>query len=101
MLNFTPSPRLEILERYLAAKCHEKDKKLFPEYTAPPNESEVLEAIGWFPSSKGGEERNWEDEQWEIMEVKDDLKSTMTKGAKEWDKWCKLFAEKPEKAVKK
>lgn len=100
-LNFTPSPRLDILERYLAAKCHEKDKKLFPQSAAAPSESEVLEAIGWFPSSKGGQERNWEDEQWEIMEVKDDLKSTMGKGAKEWDKWCKLFQEKPEKAAKR
>lgn len=100
-LNFTPSPRLEVLERYLAAQCHEKDRKLFPQYASAPSESEVLEAIGWFPSSKGGEERNWEDEQWEIMEVKDDLKSTMGKGAKEWGKWCKLFQEKPEKAVKK
>lgn len=100
-LNFTPSPRLDILERYLAAKCHEKDPKLFPQYAVAPAESEVLEAIGWFPSSKGGEERNWEDEQWEIMEVKDDLKSTMGKGAKEWVKWCKLFQEKPEKAAKR
>lgn len=100
-LTFMPSPRLEILERYLAARCHEKDKKLFPQYASAPSESEVLEAIGWFPSSKGGAERNWEDEQWEIMEVKDDLRSTMGKGAREWDKWCKLFQEKPEKAAKR
>ncbi|KAM3417036.1 hypothetical protein BST61_g8617 [Cercospora zeina] len=100
-LSFAPSPSIDVLERYLAAKCHEKDSKLFPKYASSPSESEVLEAIGWFPSSKGGEERNWEDEQWEIMEVKDDLKSTMAKGAKEWDKWCKLFAEKPEKALKR
>ncbi|KAF2215536.1 hypothetical protein CERZMDRAFT_36088 [Cercospora zeae-maydis SCOH1-5] len=100
-LTFAPSPSVDVLERYLAAKCHEKDSKLFPTYASSPSESEVLEAIGWFPSSKGGVERNWEDEQWEIMEVKDDLKSTMAKGAKEWAKWCKLFAEKPEKALKK
>ena len=66
-----------------------------------PSESEVLEAIGWFPSSKGGVERNWEDEQWEISEVKEDLKSVMGKGAREWDKWCRLFQKEPEKAMKK
>lgn len=68
-LNFTPSSRLMVLEKYLAAKCHDKDDKLFPNYTTAPSEVEVLEAIGWFPSHKGGAERNWEDEQWEISEV--------------------------------
>lgn len=101
-LTFTPSPRLAVLERYLAALCHEKDSRTFPTAGAAlPTETEVLEAIGWFPSSKGGEERNWEDEQWEITEVKDDLKQVMTKGAKEWDKWCKLYEKTPEKALKK
>ncbi|EME48965.1 hypothetical protein DOTSEDRAFT_142500 [Dothistroma septosporum NZE10] len=100
-LNFTPSSRLEILERYLAAKCHEKDSKLFPKYAVAPGESEVLEAIGWYPSSKGGEERNWEDEQWEISEVKDDLQNVMKKGAKEWINWSKAFEKDPEKALKK
>lgn len=100
-LNFAPAPQIAILQRYLAAKCHEKDKKLFPHYASSPSETEVLEAIGWFPSSKGGEEKNWEDEQWEILEVKDDLKSTMMKGAREWGKWVRVFEEKPEKALKK
>lgn len=63
----------------------QRDAKLFP-HVSGPSESEVLEAIGWTPSEKGGEERNWEDEQWEITEVKDDLKSVMSKGGKEWDK---------------
>lgn len=102
-LNFTPSPRLAVLERYLAAQCHEKDPKLFPSTGAAstPTETEVLEAIGWFPSSKGGDEKNWEDEQWEITEVKDDLKQVMKKGAKEWEKWVKLYEKTPEKALKK
>lgn len=86
-LSFTPSARLAVLEQYLAARCHDRDNVIFPSYSASPSESEVLEAIGWYPSSKGGAERNWEDEQWEISEVKDDLKSVMGKGAKEWDKW--------------
>lgn len=74
-LEFTPSPRLRALERFLAARCHERDAKLYPFVNAAPTETEVLEAIGWFPSAKGGEEKNWEDEQWEIAEVKDDLRA--------------------------
>lgn len=100
-LSFIPSPRLEVLDRYLAARCHEKDGKLFPSAGVPPGESEVLEAIGWSPSQTGGEERNWEDEQWEVTEVKDDLKMVMTKGGREWDKWCKAYEKNPEKALKK
>lgn len=68
-LNFMPSSRLMVLEKYLAAKCHDKDPKLFPTFSTAPSETEVLEAIGWYPSSKGGAEKNWEDEQWEITEV--------------------------------
>lgn len=102
-LSFTPSSRLDILQRYLAAKCHERDAKVFPSVSDGfvPSETEVLEAIGWTPSSNGGEEKNWEDEQWEILEVKDDLKNVMQKGAREWDKWCKLYEKQPEKATKK
>lgn len=99
-LSFTPSPRLELLDHYLAAKCHEREKTLFPSAGVPPTESDVLEAIGWSPSQAGGE-KNWEDEQWEISEVKDDLKSVMAKGAREWDKWVKAFEKDPEKAMKK
>lgn len=99
-LNFTPSPRLAILEKYLAARCHERNSKMYPAVVSP-TETEVLEAIGWFPSSKGGVERNWEDEQWEISEVKEDLRHVMGKGAREWEKWCKLFEKEPEKALGK
>jgi hypothetical protein len=100
-LNFTPSPRLAVLEKYLATRCHDRAADLFPQVGVSPSETEVLESIGWFPSSKGGAERNWEDEQWEISEVKDDLSSVMGKGAKEWQKWCRAFEKEPEKAVKK
>lgn len=100
-LNFTPSPRLAVLEKYLATRCHDRAGDMFPMAGISPSETEVLESIGWFPSSKGGVERNWEDEQWEISEVKDDLKSVMGKAAREWDKWCRAFAKEPEKAVKK
>jgi hypothetical protein len=100
-LNFTPSPRLEILERYLIAKCHERDPKRFPSGSIAPTDTDVLEAIGWNPSQVGGETHNWEDEQWELSEVKEDLRNVMGKGAKEWVNWCKAFEKDPEKAVKK
>lgn len=101
-LHFTPSPRLDILRRYLLATCHSRDPWVFASEGRPaPTETEVLEAIGWSPSSNGGETKNWEDEQWEIQEVKDDLKITMGKGAREWSKWCKAFEKDPEKAMKK
>ncbi|KAF1987014.1 hypothetical protein K402DRAFT_393165 [Aulographum hederae CBS 113979] len=100
-LRFTPSQRLETLRQYLAAECHKRDHKLFASAGSVPTETQVLEAIGWSPSQSGGESRNWEDEQWEMTEVKDDFKSVMHKGAREWDKWCKAFEKDPEKAMKK
>ena len=99
-LNFQQDPRIEILYRYLCSKCTTRDPQFFPSRGTATTESEVLEAIGWAPSQTGGE-KNWEDEQWETSEVKDDLKNVMSKGAREWDKWCKKFAEDPEKALKK
>ncbi|KAH0402917.1 hypothetical protein KCU89_g2662, partial [Aureobasidium melanogenum] len=100
-LSFTPSPRLELLDRYLEARCHEKDAKIFPSFGTSPTETECLEAIGWAPSQTDGEAKNWEDEHWETTEVKDDLKSVMAKAAHEWDKWCKAYEKNPEKASKK
>ncbi|EXJ78107.1 hypothetical protein A1O3_09268 [Capronia epimyces CBS 606.96] len=103
-LTFTHSARIEALKRYLDAECHKVDGKLFPAYVSSPTESDVLEAIGWTPRDRGGadqEEKNWEDEQWEMAEVKDDLKSVFSKGAREWRKWCLLLEKNPEKAMKK
>ncbi|KAK6001044.1 hypothetical protein QM012_003127 [Aureobasidium pullulans] len=100
-LDFRPSRRLDILDKYLAAKCHEKDAKIFPSFGTAPTETECLEAIGWAPSQTGGEARNWEDEHWETTEVKDDLKAVTAKAAHEWDKWCKTYEKNPEKALKK
>ncbi|KAG7004565.1 hypothetical protein G7Y79_00024g055150 [Physcia stellaris] len=99
-LQFQQDPRIEVLYRYLCSKCTARDSQLFPSRGTATTESEVLESIGWAPSQTGGE-KNWEDEQWETNEVKDDLKNVMSKGAREWDKWCKKFAEDPEKALKK
>ena len=99
-LTFTHSQRLEVLRKYLDAECHKLDSKLFPQFQHSPTESDVLEAIGWTPS-RDHEDKNWEDEHWEMQEVKQDLKRTFNKAASEWRKWCKLLAEKPEKAMKK
>ena len=67
-----------------------------------PTETDVLSAIGWAPSQNmGAEGKNWEDEQWETEEVKGDMKSTLSKAAREWDKWCKAFEKNPEKALRK
>ena len=90
-----------MLTNYLAAECHKKDLKLFKSPGVAPTESQVVDAIGWSPAAAGGETKNWEDEQWELQEVKDDWKSVSQKAAREWDKWCKAFEKDPEKALKK
>jgi hypothetical protein len=100
-LSFTQSPRLDILHQYLTAQCVKRDPRLFNSQGTFPTESDVLEAIGWSPSETDEDTKNWEDEQWEISEVKDDLKSTMGKGAREWDKWCEMYQKNPNKALKK
>lgn len=101
-LTFTPSQRLELLRTYLAHDCLKTDARVFAHATSggqlAPTETQVLEALGWSPH---GESKNWEDEQWETREVKDDLKTVMHKGAREWSKWCKAYEKDPEKAMKK
>jgi len=100
-LNFIQSQRLEILSRYLGAECGKIEPTMFPEHIySSPTEEQVLEAIGWGPSQTG-ETKNWEDEQWEVSETKDDLKTTFRKAAKEWKKWCSQLEKHPEKARKK
>ncbi|KAJ9626670.1 hypothetical protein H2204_010059 [Knufia peltigerae] len=119
-LTFRDSGRIEVLRRYLDSECHKVDSKLFPEYRTGPTESDVLEAIGWTPAGRNRhravspgaadgekatemdmEEKNWEDEQWELEEVKIDLRNTFRKAAREWRKWCLLLEKNPEKAMKK
>lgn len=96
-LSFMPSPGLEVLKAYLAAECHKRDPTLFRS-AAAPTESEIVQAIGWSRSQTGGETSNWEDEQWEVTEVKDDLRVTMRKAAREWDKWLQCFQKDATKA---
>ena len=99
-LSFTPSPYVQTLSRYLAARCHERDPRMFRPAGVTPTETEVLEAIGWAPSQNRGQRKNYEDEQWEITEVKEDFRQVMRKGAREWEKWCKAFEKNPKKALK-
>lgn len=100
-LTFIPSPRTNVLEKYLAGHCHRYDAKMFQSPGVLPTETDIVNAIGWSPSSTGGETKNWEDEQWELAEVKEDVQSVMHKGAKEWDKWVKAYEKDPQKALQK
>lgn len=103
-LNFIQSERMTILAQYLEAACHKVDDAIFPGYHTSPTETQVLEAIGWSPhKTAGGEinEQNWEDEQWETSEVKEDIKLTFRKAAKEWKRWCVRLEKDPEKALAK
>lgn len=100
-LTFVPSARVNILDKYLAGECHARDARRFRSPGVLPTETDVVTAIGWSPSQTGGETQNWEDEQWELHEVKDDVKNVMHKGAREWDKWVQAYEKDPQKALKK
>ncbi|EKG13327.1 hypothetical protein MPH_09609 [Macrophomina phaseolina MS6] len=94
---FRPAPGLEVLEKYLAAACQQKDEKLFAEVQDPPTERDFLEAIGWSPSLVGQGEAS----EGELAAVEYDVKQVMVKAAGEWRSWCKAYAKNPEKAVRK
>ncbi|KAL9051604.1 MAG: hypothetical protein Q9162_005910 [Coniocarpon cinnabarinum] len=100
-LRFVPLSRIEVMRKYLASECRQKNRHLFDSVGPAPTESEVVAAIGWEPSQTGGETKNWEDEQWELQEVKEDIRSVMHKGAREWCKWVKAYQDDPDKALKK
>ena len=59
-----------------------------------------MEAIGWAPHQTNGQ-KNWEDEAWELNEVKEDLRIVMHKAAKEWRKYCANYEKNPEKNLAK
>jgi hypothetical protein len=104
-LTFKPSPHTDVLKHYLDAECHRVDPTIFPRsattaYHVPPTETQAINALGWSPAQSGGETRNWEDEQWELSEVKEDFRITMHKGAKEWRKWCRAFEREWEKKMR-
>ncbi|CAK4033739.1 Hypothetical predicted protein [Lecanosticta acicola] len=102
-LTFMPSQQLHTLEKYLAARCHEKNPQLFPEYVAPPSESQVMDAIGWshVDPVERGKPLDWEDRQWELRQMRDDVERCFVKGAEEWVGEAKKWVKKDKKAVKK
>jgi hypothetical protein len=100
-LNFIPSHRADTLESYLLGQCISRDRGVFnAQHGGLPSEEEVMRAIGWSASGVY-ESKNWEDEAWERDQVVEDLRATMGKAAKAWDKWVKAYAKNPSKAVKK
>lgn len=102
-LSFLPSQQTHTMEKYLAARCHEKDGVMFPEYVPPPSESQVLEAIAWSHTDpvERGKPLDWEDRQWELRQVRDDIERTFTKGAREWVGEVEGWVKKDRKAVRK
>ncbi|OQN96431.1 hypothetical protein B0A48_17487 [Cryoendolithus antarcticus] len=80
-LSFTRANGATVVEQYLAARCHETDRALFPSIDAYHSETDVLEAIGWTVSSGL---RSHEDMQWEIRRAQEDVQRVMRKAAKEW-----------------
>ncbi|KAK6438123.1 hypothetical protein LTR95_005683 [Oleoguttula sp. CCFEE 5521] len=80
-LSFTRADGATVVEQYLAARCHETDRALFPSVDAYHSETDVLEAIGWTVSSGL---QSHEDMQWEIRRAREDVKLVMGKAAKEW-----------------
>ncbi|KAK4686182.1 hypothetical protein P7C73_g3947, partial [Tremellales sp. Uapishka_1] len=97
-LTFTPSPQVEPLQSYLTTQCAARDPQMFRGPNVPRTEADVLEAIGWSPSGQY-EEKNWEDDAWERQQVLDDVKETMAKAAKSWDRWVKAYEKNPKKAA--
>jgi hypothetical protein len=100
-LKFNPSPSLELLRAYMDAECRKVDNKLFLNEEEPPEESDVLDAIGWSPEYFEGPRREEDEERWEAEEVRDDMRQMMHKGAKEWRSWCRSYEKGPEKVLKK
>lgn len=115
-LRMQQSGYLEILRRYLDLACLKKEFNMFPtieEAAGDVNESAVLEAIGWKPTTRGGRDLEMEfkdrtetltpeqDELWQAREAREDVKRIMKKGAAEWVQWCKSFQKDPEAALKK
>ncbi|RSH90989.1 hypothetical protein EHS25_010165 [Saitozyma podzolica] len=100
-LKFIPSERSDVLQQYLLEKCIQRDQATFNrQHTAIPSEEDVMRAIGW-QASGIYEKTYWEDEAWEKDQVVDDLRKTMSKAAKTWDKWVKKYEENPDKVAKK
>jgi hypothetical protein len=115
-LHLQQSTHLEILRRYLDLACLKKDFHMFPqieEATGDIGEGTALKAIGWKPVRRQGRDLEIEfkdrtetmtsddDESYQFVEAREDLRRYFKKGAAEWVAWCKGFAKDPEGALKK
>ncbi|ORY18847.1 hypothetical protein BCR34DRAFT_472772 [Clohesyomyces aquaticus] len=101
-LRMQQSPNIEILRRYLELACLKKDFNMFPQLNqmaGDVNEAAVLDAIGWRPTRRSG--RDLQDEQWQTMAEREDVKRFMKKGAKEWFEFCKAFQKEQLSACNK
>jgi hypothetical protein len=105
-LQLQQSTHLEILRRYLDLACLKKDFHMFPhieEAAGDVSEGTALHAIGWKPVLRQGRDlevefkdrtetmTSDEDELYQFVEARDDLKRYFKKGAAEWVSWCKSF----------
>ncbi|KAK5175153.1 uncharacterized protein LTR77_000290 [Saxophila tyrrhenica] len=100
-LSFSASPRLAVFEKYLAAECFERSPYMFPDVGDAPEESEVLEAMGWSPSSQGDTEARLEDRRWENFRAMEDLYTEVWKATRAWTRWVNLCKRHPKLAVRK
>lgn len=95
-LSFLPSERASVLESYLLGKCVARNPRFDRPHWGIPTEEAVMTTIGW--DAARAQDENWEDEAWQRDQVASDLRTTMTKAAKGWDKWVERYIKNPDKA---
>ncbi len=99
-VTFKQSSRVDVLAEYLLCKCSQQSVgRLLVSPRGIPTEIDVLYSIGWQPSGQLSlgiakpavelvlQPRNFEEEAWEEKQVEHDLRETMGKAAREWEKW--------------
>ncbi|KAJ0116764.1 hypothetical protein J7T55_009915 [Diaporthe amygdali] len=104
-VRMVPDDAMDTMAAYFQEICHQRNPKSFGSPGIPPTKTDVLASIGWWPDRRGrapGVEHggDWDDENWQTRQVKEDLDKVLTKAAKSWDKWCKSYAQYPERALK-
>lgn len=96
---FHPSDSLDELLHYIQAACHERNPGAFPDVGKPGTEAGVLTSIGWAPEDREVEDKEG-DVAWQIRKTTDDLRLVVMKAAKTWDKFCMMYVQDPEKALR-
>lgn len=98
-MGFRASTELTLLTQYVEAACHQRNPEAFPDVGGPQSEAEVLRSIGWAPEEREVENKE-DDLAWQVRKTSEDLRAAATKAAKTWDKWCRKYAEDPERALR-